>query len=466
MSVKSQWIAGASTLFHVVSMTPVILCDHQIPRKWFFGENADLRPIGEPPGRAGFRLGRLSSHLRPPRYISDHRVDIDPVPGPSISFGSFPAIAIPPRCHDDADEHDRRQTHSFSQGPVGRLAGVLDARVSVRLWDGSIVPLGRNADPNLFVSVSGPGVIGALLRRPTVENIVGHYARGQLDFHGTDLMTFIETLRVKNSRQRTRQISKLAVARDLWPFLFVPAEKAEVDPTLAAGGDEQQQPGEDNRALIQFHYDVGNDFYRLFLDERMVYTCAYFTDWNNSLEQAQFDKLDMVCRKLQLKPGDRLLDMGCGWGALVCHAAEHYGVEAHGVTLSQAQVDFAQERIRTEGLEGRARVELKDYNDVVGQYDKVCAIGMIEHIGLANIPNYLGKVNSLLPDRGIFLNHGITRPAKRSKKLFKRIRPEQRLLRKYIFPGGELDHIGHTVDMMEAHASVSTTSRVGATTTR
>ena len=183
----------------------------------------------------------------------------------------------------------------------------------------------------------------------------------------------------------------------------------------------------------------------------MVYTCAYFTDWNNTIDQAQFDKLDMICRKLQLKPGDRLLDLGCGWGALVCHAVQHFGVKAHGVTLSQAQVDFAQQRIQSLGLESRARVELKDYNDVVGKYDKVACIGMIEHVGIANIPNYLSKVNSLLSDRGIFLNHGITRPAKRSRRKFKRIRPEQKMLRKYIFPGGELDHIGHTIEMMEAH---------------
>jgi cyclopropane-fatty-acyl-phospholipid synthase len=346
--------------------------------------------------------------------------------------------------------HDDKLIRS-ARSLLGRLADALDARVSERLWDGTIVPLGDNADPDLFVSISGPGVIGALLRRPTLENIVAHYARGQLDFHGTDLMTFIETLRVKNSRQRTRSISKWAAARDLWPFLFVPAEQAKVNPTLAVNGNEQQRPGADNRALIQFHYDVGNDFYRLFLDDKMVYTCAYFTDWNNSLEQAQLDKLDMVCKKLQLKPGERLLDVGCGWGALVCHAVEHYGVEAHGVTLSQAQVDFAQQRIGERGLDGRAKVELKDYNDVEGKYDKIAAIGIIEHVGIANIPGYFSKIHSLLPDRGIFLNHGITRPAKKTRRGFKRIRPEQRLLRKYIFPGGELDHIGHTIDMMETH---------------
>jgi len=335
---------------------------------------------------------------------------------------------------------------------LGLLAPALDARVSVRLWDGSIVPLGQNSDPNLYVSISDPGVIGALLRRPSVENVVMHYARGQIDFHGSDPMTFFETLRVKNSRKRARHTRNWAVARALLPFLFAPSQPVVDDPSLSVKGNELQQTSADNTALIQFHYDVGNDFYRLFLDENMVYTCAYFTDWNNSLDQAQFDKLDMTCRKLQLKPGDRLLDMGCGWGALVCHAVQHYGVEAHGVTLSQAQVDFAQQKIRALGLEGRAKVELKDYHHVEGQYDKISCIGMIEHVGIANIPDYLAKVNSLLPDRGIFLNHGITRPAKRSRRKFKRVRPEQRLLRKYIFPGGELDNIGNTIQLMESHS--------------
>lgn len=330
------------------------------------------------------------------------------------------------------------------------LAEAIDSRISIRLWDGSIFPLGKNSDPNIFLSISDSGVIGSLMRRPTVENVVMHYARGQLDFHGADLLTFIETARVKNSRKRAKTIRKWAMARELLPFLFAPAKPAHDDPTLSAKGNEQQRTGADNSALIQFHYDVGNDFYRLFLDERMVYTCGYFTDWNNSLDQAQFDKLDMICRKLQLQPGDRFLDIGCGWGALVCHAAEHYGVTAHGVTLSQAQVDLAQSRIQALGLEDRVTVELEDYNNVEGQYDKIASIGMIEHVGISNMPNYMAKVRSLLPDRGMYLNHGITRPAKRSRRKFKRIRPEQRLLRKYIFPGGELDHIGHTVETMES----------------
>ncbi len=330
------------------------------------------------------------------------------------------------------------------------VANALDAKFSLRLWDGSVVPLGNNVDPDLLVSISGPGVIGALLRRPTIENVVRHYACRQIDFHGADFMTFAEKVRVRNSRKCVRSISKLALARHLFPFLFVPAESVQLDHEWRGDEFGQRRTQSDNKDFVQFHYDIGNDFYRLFLDRNMVYSCAYFTDWNNSLEQAQLDKLDMICRKLQLKPGEKLLDIGCGWGALVCHAVQNFGVEAHGVTLSQAQVDFANERIRTLGLEDRASVELKNYSEIEGCYDKVASIGIIEHVGTANIPQYLRKINSLLPDKGIFLNQGITRPAKQSRHRFRKVRPEQRVIAKYIFPGGELDYIGHTLEVMES----------------
>ena len=334
---------------------------------------------------------------------------------------------------------------------VSHFEKVLDSRVSLRLWDGCVLPLGPNSDPKVFLSISDSGVIASLLRRPTIENFVRHFASGQIDFHGADPLLFIETLRMKNSRKRIKQISKWAVARDLFPFLFAPGNRAAETPGLRMKGNANQRTGADNSSLIQFHYDVGNEFYQLFLDENMVYSCAYFTDWSNSLEQAQLDKLDMICRKLRLSPGERLLDIGCGWGALVCHAALHYGVMAHGVTLSKAQLEIAQERISLLGLEDRVTVELKDYNDVQGQFDKIASIGMVEHVGLKNLPHYMAKVNSLLVDRGIFLNHGITRTGKKNRKRFKRVRPEQRIMRKYIFPGGELDHIGHSLEMMEAH---------------
>jgi cyclopropane-fatty-acyl-phospholipid synthase len=182
----------------------------------------------------------------------------------------------------------------------------------------------------------------------------------------------------------------------------------------------------------------------------MVYTCAYFRDWNESLDQAQQNKLELICRKLQLKPGERLLDIGCGWGALICYAAEHYGVHAHGVTLSESQLELVNQKIEQRGLTGRVTAALCDYNDVTQTFDKVASVGMAEHVGIKNLPGYMHKVRSILAPGGLFLNHAITRPAKATAKAFHRNSAERRLLTKYIFPGGELDHQGHVLDCLES----------------
>jgi cyclopropane-fatty-acyl-phospholipid synthase len=166
-----------------------------------------------------------------------------------------------------------------------------------------------------------------------------------------------------------------------------------------------------DRQAIGHHYDRSNDFFALWLDSpRMVYTCAYFATPDDDLETAQERKLDYICRKLRLKPGERLLDLGCGWGALVIYAAQHYGVKADGVVLSAQQGELGRERIKQLGLEESCRIDTADYREVnkpTGYYDKVVAVGMAEHLGIASLPSYYKKVWNLLPEGGVFLNHSI-----------------------------------------------------------
>ena len=328
------------------------------------------------------------------------------------------------------------------------IGAMVNLRFSIRLWDGSMVPLGRDVDPNYFLSINGPGVLGSLLRKPTHENLLKHYAKGHIGIHG-DIIDFVALARQKRSKKKLREITKFSLLKKALPFLFTPGSDVTVQHEYAADEVGRVESRRDNKEFIQFHYDISNDFYKLFLGQEMQYSCGYFTNADNSIDQAQHDKLDMICRKLRLSPGDRLLDIGCGWGGLVCHAARNYGVIAHGVTLSQQQLNFAQAKIKHLGLQDRVKVELRDYSTLEGIYDKIASVGMFEHIGIANMEKYFRKINSLLRDRGILMNHGISRHAKASKREARKIRPERRLLLKYIFPGSELDNVGHTIDMME-----------------
>jgi cyclopropane-fatty-acyl-phospholipid synthase len=331
---------------------------------------------------------------------------------------------------------------------IEELARHLDISASVRLWDGTTVPLGRGGANGVAISIAEPGVIASLLRRPTLDRLIRHYAQGQIGIEGGTLIDLGAQLSDGGTRKRLKQVNKARLLRNLLPFLFVPAAKPARSRDFAGDEIGEGRRQDQNQDFIKFHYDVGNDFYRLFLDPEMQYSCAYFTDSANTLEQAQRDKLEMICRKLRLKPGERFLDIGCGWGGLLCYAARHYGVKAHGVTLSDAQLALARERIVAHGVEGQVTVEIRDYADLTGSFDKIASVGMYEHIGVANIPRYLGTVRRLLAADGLFLNHAISRRAKKAGRRFYQ-RAEQRALLKYIFPGGELDDIGHTVQAME-----------------
>ncbi|WP_319498544.1 class I SAM-dependent methyltransferase [uncultured Cohaesibacter sp.] len=330
------------------------------------------------------------------------------------------------------------------------VARALDADIAIELWDGTRVPMGSNPAPDLTIRIADPGVIASLLRRPGLDRIIRPYIKGLIEIKGGTLYDVGLLFAFTPSRKRLKKIPKSTILSFLTAFLFAPGVK--LDASRAFSGDESQhgksRPKSDETEFIQFHYDVGNDFYELFLDERRLYSCAYFADWNNSLDQAQCDKLDMICRKLRLKPGERFLDIGCGWGALIFHAAENYGVHAHGITLSEAQLAHVRERIKAKGLEDRVSVELKNYVDLEGQFDKIASVGMMEHVGEDNLDTYCATINRLLVDKGLFLNHAISRKAKKGRKRFSS-RPEQRALQKYIFPGGELIDLGRTISSLE-----------------
>jgi cyclopropane-fatty-acyl-phospholipid synthase len=211
------------------------------------------------------------------------------------------------------------------------------------------------------------------------------------------------------------------------------------------------EKGRNDKALIGFHYDLSNAFYALFLDERMVYTCAYFETDHEDIAEAQRAKLDMICRKLRVKEGDRFLDIGCGWGALVIHAAQHFGAKSHGVTLSEEQFAFAQARIAALGLKDRVTVELRDYRSLEEpeSFDKIASIGMFEAVGIDNHDIYFKQMHKLLRPRGLYLHHSIARPSKKDMKRFRKQRAEYKALTTYIFPGGELDTVGMSINGLE-----------------
>jgi len=197
-------------------------------------------------------------------------------------------------------------------------------------------------------------------------------------------------------------------------------------------------------AAIGYHYDVSNEFYALWLDRQMVYSCAYYRTGDETLDTAQEQKLDHLCRKLRLAPGLTLLDIGCGWGGLLHWAASRYGISGVGVTLSERQYEYARARIVAAGLADRVEIRLQDYRDVPGEarFDRIVSVGMYEHVGIANLPAYFGGIARLLKPGGVALNHGITVSDRDGQAGGP---PGGEFIDRYVFPGGELPHISRVL---------------------
>jgi cyclopropane-fatty-acyl-phospholipid synthase len=214
--------------------------------------------------------------------------------------------------------------------------------------------------------------------------------------------------------------------------------------TLLAARLPRRQSKARDAAAVRYHYDVSNEFYRLWLDRHMIYSCAYFITGAEDLDTAQEQKLDHICRKLRLAPGERLLDIGCGWGGLLNWAAAHYGVSGVGVTLSRPQAELARERAAQSGLTERLEFRVEDYRDIAGEgeFDKIVSVGMYEHVGIANLPRYFATIARLLKPGGLMLNHGITAGDRDGRAQGP---PGGEFIDRFVFPGGELPHISRAL---------------------
>jgi cyclopropane-fatty-acyl-phospholipid synthase len=295
---------------------------------------------------------------------------------------------------------------------VGEQLKRAKAPVNLRLWDGQLIQAQQPAP--VTVTIKSPQAL-TQLASPSLGRLAKSYVEGEIDFDG-DLRDVLRA----GEQFVSDNHSIYSPRRDRWRWW--------------------RHSRVADRRNIQHHYDVGNDFYALWLDGNRVYSCAYFKTPEDSLDTAQEQKLDHICRKLMLKPGERLLDIGCGWGGLILWAARHYGVRAVGITLSDGQHAYASERVRALGLEGQVEVRLQDYRDVPEQepFDKISSVGMFEHVGQRNLPAYFGKIQRLLKPGGLVMNHGITTNSLEEAQLGSGIGD---FVEEYVFPGGELMHV-------------------------
>jgi cyclopropane-fatty-acyl-phospholipid synthase len=310
--------------------------------------------------------------------------------------------------------------------PVESVVDALQARlqriklpVAIKLWNNRL--LVGQSPPRVTISLNSPQTLNLFLR-PDISRFAEYYVQKKIDLEGNvrDIISMVAPL-LDIGGQAQSKFSTLT-------HLF------------------RHTRSRDKQA-IQFHYDVSDDFYALWLDARRVYSCAYFKSENDTLELAQEQKLDLICRKLAIKSSDRVLDIGCGWGGMIFWAAEKYGANCVGITLSKNQYEFVQREIIARGLQNKVEVRLQDYRDVAEEntFDKIISVGMVEHVGTRNLQEYFNKINKLLKHGGLLLNHGVT------SSTFDNDRIDgggADFIQRYVFPDGELAHISKVLDAM------------------
>jgi cyclopropane-fatty-acyl-phospholipid synthase len=329
--------------------------------------------------------------------------------------------------------------------------------VAVRFWDGSCLPGTKpkadGHEPPVVVAAA-PRAMAHLLHRPDQVGLARAWVDGSLTVPGDleDVLALRGSMpEVRLSlRDRVRLAAMAAVAAGPSVLRMPPRPAIEASvgrrrgPRRSDRADGRRHSLRRDREAVRHHYDVSNEFYRLVLGPTMVYSCAYFSSPDDTLDEAQERKLDLICRKLHLQPGERLLDIGCGWGSLVLHAAAKYGARAVGVTLSEPQARLARERVRERGLDDRVEIRVADYRELRdGPYAKIASVGMYEHVGRAELGRYVRCVDKLLAPGGLFLNHGIAR-------LHSAQPTTDTFISRYVFPDGELHPVGALVDELAA----------------
>jgi len=320
------------------------------------------------------------------------------------------------------------------------LGGHKNCPFAVRLWEGTAWSPTPKLSPRFTLVLKHPGALRRMFLPANALTLGEAYIYDDFDIEGDveaafGLVDYILGLRPSLLEKLRRGIYLLSLPGQERPGSMRRQAR------LKGGVHSRKR----DSLAVTYHYNVSNDFYRLWLDQQMVYSCAYFTSPNESLDKAQQRKLDYLCRKLRLRKGERLLDIGCGWGGLIIHAARHYGVEAHGITLSRPQAELANERIRELGLEDRCRAEVCDYREVAEneKYDKLVSVGMFEHVGEARLVDYFAKAWRLLRPGGAFLNHGI------ATSLAQPIPEGPSFIDRYVFPDGECLPVATTLRTAE-----------------